>query len=135
MHQILVEHNQNIHDCNSLQLLFYQAPLSGLLLLCIVPFVEPLTDLEQFMNYNTILLILACGVIAFFVNITVYWVIGNLSPVTYNMIGHSKSLFIILVGSFIFRERFNQQQLFGLGFTMFGVFMYSYFKYFRKDNI
>ncbi|CAF3219760.1 unnamed protein product [Rotaria socialis] len=134
MYQILVEHSQNVHSCNALQLLLYQAPLSGLLLLCFVPFFEPLNDLEKFMNYDTILLILLCGFIAFFVNLTIFWVIGNLSPVAYNMIGHTKTLLIILVGSIIFHEALNIKQIFGLGFTMFGVFIYTYFKYIRKPT-
>jgi solute carrier family 35 protein E3 len=97
-----------------------------------VPFFEPLTGLEKFMNSNMILLILLCGFVAFFVNFSVFWVIGNLSAVAYNMIGHSKTLLIIFIGSIIFHESLNKRQMFGLGFTMFGVFMYSYFKYIRK---
>jgi solute carrier family 35 protein E3 len=84
------------------------------------------------MNYDTIRLILICGFVAFLVNFSVFWVIGNLSAVSYNMIGHSKTLLIILIGSIIFSEPLNTRQLFGLGFTMFGVFLYSYFKYIRK---
>ena len=84
------------------------------------------------MNWNMLSLILLCGIIAFFVNFSVFWVIGNLSAVAYNMIGHSKTLLIIFIGSIIFHEPLNQRQIFGLGFTMFGVFIYSYFKYIRK---
>jgi solute carrier family 35 protein E3 len=84
------------------------------------------------MNYETISLILLCGVVAFFVNFSIFWVIGNLSAVAYNMIGHSKTLLIIFFGSVIFHEPLNQRQIFGLCFTMIGVFLYSYFKYIRK---
>jgi solute carrier family 35 protein E3 len=115
-------------------LLFYQAPLSGLLLLLVIPFFEPLAGLEKFMNVNIISLIILCGIVAFFVNFSVFWVIGNLSPVTYNMIGHSKTLLIIFIGSFIFHEPLNNRQVFGLFFTMLGVFMYSYFKYYKKSD-
>ncbi|UJR15531.1 hypothetical protein I4U23_002470 [Adineta vaga] len=131
MNQILVEYYQKEYDCNSLQLLFYQAPLSGLLLLVVIPFFEPLHNLENFMNSDTISLVLLCGLVAFFVNFSVFWVIGNLSAVAYNMIGHSKTLLIIFCGSVIFHEPFNQRQIFGLTFTMLGVLMYSYFKYGR----
>jgi solute carrier family 35 protein E3 len=132
VYQILLEHYQKAYNCDSLQLLFYQAPLSGLLLLCVVPFFEPITDLNEYMNSNILYLILLCGVVAFFVNFSVFWVIGNLSAVAYNMIGHSKTLLIIFIGSIIFREPLNQRQIFGLCFTMLGVFIYSYFKYIRK---
>jgi solute carrier family 35 protein E3 len=134
MYQILVEYYQKVYNCDSLQLLFYQAPLSGLLLLCCLPFFEPLSGLSQFMNSTIIMLILLCGVVAFFVNFSIFWVIGNLSAVAYNMIGHSKTLLIIFIGSVLFHEPLNLRQLFGLSFTMIGVFIYSYFKYIRKVN-
>ncbi|UJR31142.1 hypothetical protein I4U23_018649 [Adineta vaga] len=121
IYQILVEHYQKVYNCDSLQLLFYQAPLSGLLLLIIVPFFEPISNLDKFMNFETITLILLCGFVAFFVNFSVFWVIGNLSAVAYNMIGHSKTLLIIFIGSFIFHEPLNQRQVFGLCFTMLGM--------------
>lgn len=132
IYQILVEHYQKTYNCDSLQLLFYQAPLSGFLLLCVVPFLEPISDLEKFLNSQMISLILLCGLVAFFVNFSVFWVIGNLSAVAYNMIGHSKTLLIIFIGSILFHEPLNQRQVFGLGFTMFGVLIYTYFKYIRK---
>jgi len=132
LYQIFVEHYQKIYNCDSLQLLLYQAPLSGLLLLLFVPFYEPLADLPKHINPTTICLILICGVIAFFVNFSVFWVIGNLSAVAYNMIGHTKTLLIILIGSMIFHEPLNERQVFGLIFTMLGVLLYSYFKYYKK---
>ncbi|CAF4827040.1 unnamed protein product [Rotaria sp. Silwood1] len=134
MYQILVEYYQKAYNCDSLQLLFYQAPLSGLLLLFFVPFFEPISDLDKFMTTDIIFLILLCGVVAFFVNFSIFWVIGNLSAVAYNMIGHSKTLLIIFIGSFIFHEPLNQRQIFGLCFTMLGVFLYTYFKYIRKAD-
>ncbi|CAF0806689.1 unnamed protein product [Adineta ricciae] len=134
INQILVEHYQKEYDCNSLQLLFYQAPLSGVLLLTVIPYFEPLDNLSRIMHPNTILLVLLCGFIAFFVNVSVFWVIGNLSAVAYNMIGHSKTLLIIFIGSILFHEPFNQRQMAGLAFTMCGVLMYSYFKYGRAAS-
>jgi len=132
VYQILVEHYQKAYNCDSLQLLFYQAPLSGLLMLSVLPFFEPLSHLSKFADTQTISLIILCGLVAFCVNFSIFWVIGNLSAVAYNMIGHSKTLLIIFIGSFIFREPINHRQVFGLCFTMLGVFFYSYFKYIRK---
>ncbi|CAM4769553.1 unnamed protein product [Rotaria magnacalcarata] len=110
-YQILVEYYQKAYNCDSLQLLFYQAPLSGLMLLFFLPFFEPISDLGKFMTYDMMFLISLCGMVAFFVNFSIFWVIGNLSAVAYNMIGHSKTLLIIFIGSFIFREPLNQRQM------------------------
>ncbi|CAF1365467.1 unnamed protein product, partial [Didymodactylos carnosus] len=134
IYQILVEYYQKKYNCDSLQLLFYQAPLSGLLMLLVVPYFEPIHNLDKFFSQEILFLIVLCGIIAFFVNFSIFWVIGNLSAVAYNMIGHSKTLLIIVIGSLIFHEPLNHRQVFGICFTMIGVFMYSYFKYIKKTG-
>ena len=72
---------------NALQLLLYQAPLSAVLLVFVIPFFEPLygqpgsvfdperDSLEWF-------LVVASGLIAFVVNISTYWIIGETSALT-----------------------------------------------------
>ena len=41
---------QHEFQVNSMQLLFYQAPLSALLLLIVIPFVEPLPQLFEILD-------------------------------------------------------------------------------------
>ena len=36
------------------------------------------------------LVVLASGVVAFSVNLSIYWIIGNTSPVTYPLLQHHK---------------------------------------------
>ena len=45
-----VGETQHEYQINSMQLLFYQAPLSALLLLIVIPFVEPVERLVEIIN-------------------------------------------------------------------------------------
>ena len=48
----LVGSKQKELEANSMQLLYYQAPLSSAMLLCIMPFFEPLTGAHGTLNQN-----------------------------------------------------------------------------------
>jgi len=55
VYQVLVGKKQKDLELNALQLLFYQAPLSALLLLFVIPFFEPLFETNgAFCNSRTI---------------------------------------------------------------------------------
>ena len=74
-------------QCNSMQLLFYQAPLSSLLLLLSLPWLEDLPALARFLAspaYSP-----ACqrasllsALLAFAVNLSSFLIIGTMSPLT-----------------------------------------------------
>ncbi|KTF86234.1 hypothetical protein cypCar_00035395, partial [Cyprinus carpio] len=69
---------------NSMQLLYYQAPMSSAFLLVLVPFFEPLTGEGGIFgpwSFLALVMVLMSGVIAFLVNLSIYWIIGNTSPV------------------------------------------------------
>ncbi|KAB1270307.1 Solute carrier family 35 member E3 [Camelus dromedarius] len=71
---------------NSMQLLYYQAPMSSAMLLVAVPFFEPVFGEGGIFgpwSVSALLMVLLSGVIAFMVNLSIYWIIGNTSPVTY----------------------------------------------------
>jgi solute carrier family 35, member E3 len=69
---------------DAMQLLYYQAPLSAAILLVIVPIFEPLTDtLTRDWNLADLGMVFGSGVVALFVNLSIYWLLGNTSPLTY----------------------------------------------------
>ncbi|KAH0616666.1 hypothetical protein JD844_027957 [Phrynosoma platyrhinos] len=68
-----------------MQLLYYQAPMSCGMLLCVVPFFEPVFGEGGIFGPWTpsaVFMVLLSGVVAFMVNLSIYWIIGNTSPVT-----------------------------------------------------
>lgn len=73
--------------------LLFQAPLSAGLLAIAVLIFEPVTaesGLLASWSWSSLLVVLASGVVAFSVNLSIYWIIGNTSPVTYPSLQHRK---------------------------------------------
>ncbi|GIX81196.1 solute carrier family 35 member E3 [Caerostris extrusa] len=131
-YQVWVGEKQKEFQVNSMQLLYYQAPLSALLLVFCVPIVEPpwTPDGLFYRNWSItdLLLVLLSGVIAFSVNVSIYWIIGNTSAVTYNVVGQLKFCLTLIGGYLIFMEPILPIQFLGILMTMFGVSLYAYFK-------
>jgi solute carrier family 35 protein E3 len=78
LYQIWVGERLKDLDMNSQQLLFYQAPLSAILL------VPSILYMESFPSYKTneeqktaLIVVVASGIVAFVLNLSVYWIIKN----------------------------------------------------------
>ncbi|XP_039263842.2 solute carrier family 35 member E3-like [Styela clava] len=135
-YQILVGAKQKELQANSMQLLYYQAPISSIMLLVIIPFFEPVFSPGGIFGEKWTLgamgLIAGTAGFAFLVNLTIYWIIGNTSPVTYNMFGHFKFCITLLGGYFIFLDPVQFNQFIGILITLAGIFLYTHFK--LEDN-
>ncbi|CAI8002419.1 Solute carrier family 35 member E3, partial [Geodia barretti] len=127
-YQILVGTKQTEFQVNSMQLLYYQAPLSSLILLCVVPFFEPVLSLPWQLSFEALGMVLVSGLVAFMVNLSIFWIIGKTSPLTYNMIGHCKFCVTLLGGFFLFRDPISLNQFLGILSTVSGVTLYILFK-------
>lgn len=126
VYQIWVETKQLDFHCSPAQLLYYQAPLSFLLLLPVVAFTGELVDLMHFaFTWKVSLAIVVSGLLAFLVNLSTYIVIGSTSPLTYNMIGHSKLVIIIISSYIFFGEKQSLLGLVGVGSAVVGIIAYA----------
>ncbi|XP_035672310.1 solute carrier family 35 member E3-like [Branchiostoma floridae] len=137
MYQILVGAKQQEFQVNSMQLLYYQAPLSAGMLLFVVPIFEPITGehgLLQAWSYQALGMVALSGIMAFSVNLSIFWIIGNTSPVTYNVIGHLKFCITIMGGFLIFREPVTTNQCVGIALTLAGIMAYTHFKTTEKQE-
>lgn len=127
----LVGAKQKELKLNSMQLLFYQAPLSAVMLMCLIPFIEPVVGegsaLDNVSVTKMMLVLLSC-MVAYLVNVSIYWVIGNLSPVTYNMIGHLKFTAVLCGGFVFFQDPVSMYQGLGMLLTVSGVIAYTHIK-------
>nr|CAD7576132.1 unnamed protein product [Timema californicum] len=84
LYQVWVSQKQHDLQMNSMQLLYYQAPLSAAILLFLIPFLEPIqSTIHHVWSIHSISLVVASCATAFFVNLSIYWIIGNTSPLTY----------------------------------------------------
>ena len=78
------------------------------MLLCVLPFLEPpfaeggLFAID--LSLEGFLLVCLSTSAAFLVNFTIYWIIGNTSPITYNFFGHFKFCATMIGGVLIFND-------------------------------
>jgi len=78
LYQVWVSARLKELDMNSQQLLYYQAPLSAVLLLPLIFFMESWPSYKTSDEQQTaIIAVVASGIVAFVVNLSVYWVIKN----------------------------------------------------------
>ncbi|XP_022104003.1 solute carrier family 35 member E3-like isoform X5 [Acanthaster planci] len=79
--------------------------------------------------------VLASGCTAFSVNLSIYWIIGNTSPVTYNMVGHLKFCLTLLGGFLLFGDYLRFNQLLGVSMTLSGLVAYTHFKVKEQEEL
>jgi solute carrier family 35 protein E3 len=78
------------------------------MLICVLPFLEPpfaeggLFAID--LSFEGFLLVCLSTTAAFLVNFTIYWIIGNTSPITYNFFGHFKFCATMIGGVIIFND-------------------------------
>lgn len=79
-------------------------------------------------NFCLQIMILLTCIIAFFLNLSIYWIIGYTSPLTYNMVGHLKFCLTAGGGYLIFNEPLTSTQIIGVVLTLTGVTAYGQIK-------
>ncbi|XP_067110712.1 solute carrier family 35 member E3 isoform X2 [Osmerus mordax] len=122
---------------NSMQLLYYQAPMSSGFLLLLVPCLEPLSGEHGIFgpwSLPALFMVLLSGSVAFLVNLSIYWIIGNTSAVTYNMFGHFKFCITLLGGYVLFQDPLSLHQGLGIGCTLTGILAYTHFKLAEQEE-
>lgn len=118
-------------DCNALQLQYYVAPLAALFVLPFIPIFDnySFSDLDSIWFFEftatNMTLIATTGFIGFLVNISIFLVIGRSSPVSYNVLGHGKTIFVLMSDFLIFGRPVTMQSSAGILLTMIGVFWYT----------
>ena len=140
VYQIMVKSVQDKLKCGPEQLLYYQSGVSGLMLMFACPiadgwfkydpsevshrFLEILGSISKSAWFYVVL----SSVLAFIVNLSIFLVIRNTSPVTYNVLGHGKLVVLLLSGYLLFGEHLGAKHLTGITLTVFGIVWYSHLK-------
>ena len=127
MYQIWVGTKQKELECNSYQLLYWQAPISAVMLIPLIPLFDPISKLTM-PDGKTMAAIFISSVLAFLVNLSIFLVIGKTSPVTYNVLGHFKLTVILTMGFLVFGQPLDIRVLAGICVTLAGVFWYTHIK-------
>ncbi|KAG2374217.1 hypothetical protein C9374_011054 [Naegleria lovaniensis] len=142
--QIAINYYCKEYDINGFELLFNHSIYSSIFLAILAFPVDGVESISHSMNrfltdpsfFNVI--IISCFA-AFIVNVAGYLVIGKLSPLTFQVLGHAKTI-SILIGGFLFFDQENELnpiKLFGILIALAGTIAYSYIKYqqeIKKDQ-
>lgn len=132
LYQVWVNEKQRQLNCDPMQMLYYQAPLSAVCVAIVIPFFEPVfADGGIFgtsWSPSAIALVSLTGLFAFAINLSIFWIIGITSPVTYNMVGHTKFCLTLLGGYIFFHDPLMGLQLLGIVLTFSGIIAYTHFK-------
>lgn len=132
----MVGSKQHELQMNPMQLLYYQAPISSAMLIVFVFYFEPpYNTLSMDISVPDVGMIFLSCIVALFVNISIYWIIGKTSPLTYNMVGHIKFCLTTLGGFLIFKEPMTLLQIVGVLLTLIGVSYYAHVKVRKKTGI
>eukprot|EP01084_Bolivina_argentea_P054386 99754_1 len=146
-YQVWVKTRQQDLGLSPPQLLYYQAPISAIMVFMVTPIFDPIftpTDGEQFQVSNpdrrivglldydfewtcNMFIGLSC-ILAFCVNLSIFLTIGRTSPITYNVLGHFKLCVVTIGGTLIFNEDTNPRKIAGVAIALVGITMYTYWK-------
>lgn len=116
---------------NPLQLQLYIAPMSAVGLLPFVPLLDdyrrssPASIWAWTPTPGVVGLIALTGVLAFCVNVSIFWVIGRTSAVSYNVLGHAKTTTLLTLDYVAFGRPLEWANATGLVVAITGVVTYT----------
>ena len=130
IYQLMVGSLQKSLEITAPQLLFYQSPIAFVMLMLAAPLIEDFQALTSNYNYfgSISAVILGTGALALLVNLSFFFILGKTSPLTYNVIGHSKTIFLFIIGIVLFGDSFSTIQMVGFVMALCGTIWYSQMK-------
>jgi solute carrier family 35 protein E3 len=120
---------QKQQSLSPLQLLHISTGPTALMLSIATPYMDnlPLFYAHGLTNYELFLIVLS-GVVSVAINFTVLAIIGDTSPVTYQVLGHLKSVSLLIVGTLMFKSPISPLQFFGICLALIGTARYGQLK-------
>ena len=136
LYQALVQGDKASSTYERTRLLQVQSITSAFLLFPCWSFADYSLDFNWFIlsQWNVLILLCICGLLAFLVNSSVIWCIKDDAAIGYNMTGQLKTLLIVFVGSALFGESLTIKQIISVLLTTVGCLVYVYTSYKTKER-
>jgi solute carrier family 35 protein E3 len=136
LYQIWAGSKQKELKASSMQLLHQYTPQAAVMLAVLVPIFEPVGLIHRtpdtILGYNytvgSVLAIIISAGLGLLVSLSTFLVIGATSSLTYNVVGHLKTIIILSGGCFFFGDSMPPNKLFGVGVAMLGIIWYTQLK-------
>ncbi|KAK3380013.1 solute carrier family 35 member E3 [Lasiosphaeria ovina] len=109
---------------SSMQLLYNQAPVSAILLLYVIPFVDTFPVWTS-VKAERWLMILMSGGFASLINISQFFIIAQTGPVSSTVVGHVKTCTIVALGWMISGRAIGDKAVLGVFVAVGGIIAYS----------
>jgi solute carrier family 35 protein E3 len=110
---------------DALQLLFHTSPWLAFGSFATIPWSEDVEVLLNFpLTWRLQLLLAASCIVAVGFNVSNYTLLSMVTPLTYNLLGHVKTVAIIVFGAYFFHSWPTTIMTVGMVLTIFGVLLY-----------
>lgn len=144
MYQVWAGSKQKELQTGSMQLLHQYTPLAAVMLAVLVPVLEPVGLFDRSPNAHTLLgytyslssviAIAISSVLGLLVSLSTFLVIGATSSLTYNIVGHLKTVSILTGGCLLFGDTMGVSKLSGVTLAMVGIAWYSQMQLASQQN-
>lgn len=130
LQQISIGSLQKKYSVGSFELLSKTAPIQAGSLLVTGPFIDYYLTGKVILDYNfvtyAILFILLSCSLAVFCNISQYLCIGRFSATSFQVLGHMKTVCVLLLGWMLFDSELTIKNIFGMLVAVLGMVIYSW---------
>eukprot|EP01013_Petalomonas_cantuscygni_P030166 TRINITY_DN5609_c0_g1_i2.p1 TRINITY_DN5609_c0_g1~~TRINITY_DN5609_c0_g1_i2.p1 ORF type:complete len:329 (-),score=72.20 TRINITY_DN5609_c0_g1_i2:752-1738(-) len=128
-YQILVGTEQKRFGVHGLQVLLWMGGPTSLLFATTIPLTDEVAALTEFhMTWTTLGYILTSCAIAAAVNVSVFFIIGRASALTFQVVGHLKTMLVFLFAFVVLHEPVVFKNLLGIFVACLGMIWYSRLK-------
>ncbi|KAJ1411477.1 Sugar phosphate transporter domain [Sesbania bispinosa] len=145
LQQITIGSLQKKYSIGSFELLSKTAPIQAVSLLVLGPFIDYYLSGKLITNYKTssgaicrckslqICILLSCT-LAVFCNVSQYLCIGRFSAVSFQVLGHMKTVCVLTLGWLLFDSELTFKNIMGMILAVVGMVIYSWAVEVEKSN-
>ncbi|XP_042495377.1 UDP-rhamnose/UDP-galactose transporter 2 isoform X2 [Macadamia integrifolia] len=130
LQQISIGSLQKKYSIGSFELLSKTAPIQALSLLVLGPFIDYYLNGRFISNYKlssgAIFFILLSCTLAVFCNVSQYLCIGRFSAVSFQVLGHMKTVCVLTLGWLLFDSELTFKNILGMALAVLGMVIYSW---------
>ncbi|XP_077212390.1 UDP-rhamnose/UDP-galactose transporter 2-like [Tasmannia lanceolata] len=130
LQQISIGSLQKKYSISSFELLSKTAPIQALSLLLFGPFIDYYLNGQFISNYKyssaAIFFILLSCFLAVFCNVSQYLCIGRFSAVSFQVLGHMKTVCVLTLGWLLFDSELTLKNILGMATAVLGMVIYSW---------
>ncbi|KAI4374843.1 hypothetical protein MLD38_012790 [Melastoma candidum] len=128
--QITIGSLQKKYSIGSFELLSKTAPIQAVSLIILGPFIDYLLNQKSVLDYkmtsSALMFILLSCLLAVFCNMSQYLCIGRFSAVSFQVLGHMKTVCVLILGWVLFDSALTLKNILGMFIAVLGMVVYSW---------